>query len=1191
MKWVWRTLAGALLLVVLAVAVAGFLLGTEAGTRQLFDLARGRLPGTLTVERLQGHLLGRLEVQGLRYADSRGETTVGHLVLAWRPAELLERRLHLTTLTAAEIRHLASGPATGEEAEASASGPPQLPDIQLPVTLQIDQVALDDVRIRTAPKAQPLVLHSARLQARWDADGLQLQRLDAAAPQGRLALKGHLQPRGDYPLTFDIHWRLTDKQLPKVAGQGTLKGALGDALALAQTLSGELAGRLQAQAAKILQSPAWRLKLDLTKVPARLVPVELPADLRIHLQGRGDTRRAHLEGRLSGTARPDEPDAGLALALNGDLTFDKPAFDFKGDWTRIQWPLTGLPQVAAANGRFQAAGTPDDYRFSLTTDLSGLQIPQGHWQASGRGDTRSVRLDQLTGDTLDGRIQARGEAAWQPALAWQARITADQIDPGRFLPDWSGRLDLALTSQGRQTPDGRLSAHNRIERLEGRLHDQPVAGRGEIDLAGDSLEVRGLQLSSGSARLAADGRLGPRWDLNWTVAVPKVGDLLPDGRGAIQGQGRLTGSAEAPVVAGHLEVEKFQWAEYRIDQIQSRFDLSLDPRRPAHLDLRARGLALAGQLIEALTATLEGPLADQRLDLALTHPEGKLDLAARGALDPKAKRWRGRLARLDLRGEPLGHWRLERPAALDLSPQAIEVAPLCLADGSARACLSATRRGDQGQADLKLQGLDLERFADLLPPQIEHLTGRLDATARADLRPPYTARLQARLQPGELTYLDPQGKRVTLHHRNSRLDGRLDARRLEADWHLELDQHHSDGRVEIPRAPLEKDPRRAPLKGRVQLVVPDLSLVRAFVPDIQAIEGRVDLDLTLGGTLGEPLPRGRLRARADKIVIPRAGLKLQDLKIDVEDRDGRHLTLVGGVRSGPGSLDLEGRATLDPAKGWPARVHLKGERFQAADLPEAQVLISPDLTVENGPEHTRVRGLIRIPRALIQVEDLPPNIQKPSGDVVVLEDGRAPPPKPAASRRLDLDVRIELGNEVHFAGFGLNVDLGGKLAVHIKDGKLPTANGELKVLEGTFLAYGQRLTIEKGTIAWAGGPIANPLLKLEATRKVDDITVGVRVTGTAKRPKFTTFASDPDVTEKEAMTMLLTGQRSNDLTQASIYAGRQITPRLSVGVNLGGGEDGTEFVTRYKLRKNVTLEGTSSATRSGGSINYIFELE
>jgi translocation and assembly module TamB len=208
--------------------------------------------------------------------------------------------------------------------------------------------------------------------------------------------------------------------------------------------------------------------------------------------------------------------------------------------------------------------------------------------------------------------------------------------------------------------------------------------------------------------------------------------------------------------------------------------------------------------------------------------------------------------------------------------------------------------------------------------------------------------------------------------------------------------------------------------------------------------------------------------------------------------------------------------------------------------------------------------------------------------VVVSEDGTV---EDAGNSRVDAEVTIILGEQVHFTGFGLNADIGGRLTVDQNAGKYPTANGELKIEGGSFRAYGQNLKIEQGRISYAGGRVDNPGLRLKASRKIEDITVGVELLGTAKKPQFSTFSSDPDLLEKDVVSMLLTGQKTGDLENAKVYAGKQITPDLSVGVNVGGGSDGSEFVARYRLMDNVSLEGTSSAKKSGGSINYTLELE
>ncbi|WP_419582381.1 translocation/assembly module TamB domain-containing protein, partial [Thiolapillus sp.] len=229
------------------------------------------------------------------------------------------------------------------------------------------------------------------------------------------------------------------------------------------------------------------------------------------------------------------------------------------------------------------------------------------------------------------------------------------------------------------------------------------------------------------------------------------------------------------------------------------------------------------------------------------------------------------------------------------------------------------------------------------------------------------------------------------------------------------------------------------------------------------------------------------------------------------------------------------------------------------------------------------------PVAKIELNDLPAGSRDVSPDVVVVkEDGSV---DEVVSSKIDAEIAITLGDDVHFKGFGLDADLAGKLSIDQNAGKYPTTSGELKIEGGYFRAYGQNLTIEKGRISYAGGRVDNPGLRLRASRKIDDTTVGVELTGTAKKPEFSTFSSDPDLLEKDVVSMLLTGQKSGDLANAKVYAGKQITEDLSVGVNLGGGSDGSEFVTRYRLMDNVNLEATSSAKKSGGSINYTIELE
>ena len=78
MKWLKR---GALILLgvlLLAAATAWWLLGSNAGTRFALARAHSLTNGALTVEHANGHLLGPLDLTGIRYDDGRGtRVTIG----------------------------------------------------------------------------------------------------------------------------------------------------------------------------------------------------------------------------------------------------------------------------------------------------------------------------------------------------------------------------------------------------------------------------------------------------------------------------------------------------------------------------------------------------------------------------------------------------------------------------------------------------------------------------------------------------------------------------------------------------------------------------------------------------------------------------------------------------------------------------------------------------------------------------------------------------------------------------------------------------------------------------------------------------------------------------------------------------------------------------------------------------------
>ena len=125
----------------------------------------------------------------------------------------------------------------------------------------------------------------------------------------------------------------------------------------------------------------------------------------------------------------------------------------------------------------------------------------------------------------------------------------------------------------------------------------------------------------------------------------------------------------------------------------------------------------------------------------------------------------------------------------------------------------------------------------------------------------------------------------------------------------------------------------------------------------------------------------------------------------------------------------------------------------------------------------------------------------------------------------------------------------------------------------------------------AGGSLTNPGLNIQASRQVNGLTVGVLVTGTAKKPQIKAFSSDPAMKESDARSLLLTGTTQGSGESASVYAGTNLTDKLSVGTNVSVDGSEKEFVARYKINRKLSLKTTSSSTTSGGELMYTIEFK
>jgi translocation and assembly module TamB len=252
------------------------------------------------------------------------------------------------------------------------------------------------------------------------------------------------------------------------------------------------------------------------------------------------------------------------------------------------------------------------------------------------------------------------------------------------------------------------------------------------------------------------------------------------------------------------------------------------------------------------------------------------------------------------------------------------------------------------------------------------------------------------------------------------------------------------------------------------------------------------------------------------------------------------------MRSGDGRLEFQGEIDARSAGGPGIDLQINGQDFQAAKLPEALVDLSPELRLQGtGPYH--LSGTLKIPRAKIELRELPKSTVVVSDDEIVLGDQDAEEPQRAPTN-LTAKVRVELGDDVSFSGFGLVTGLTGILDAGTDSGGA-TVDGSIELRDARYQAYGQDLTVERGRLLFAGSP-TNPDLDVLAARESRDgeVKAFLSVTGPASKPVSRVY-SEPALPDAEALAYLLTG---NGLNQASAGAGADIaSAALALGMSKG----------------------------------------
>ncbi|NEX19817.1 translocation/assembly module TamB [Thiorhodococcus mannitoliphagus] len=911
---------------------------------------------------------------------------------------------------------------------------------------------------------------------------------------------------------------------------------------------------------------------------------------KIAVEGQGTAQSTKLEQLKIDTLEGVVEGAG-SLAWAPELKWD---FQLRGNDLNPGSFVAGLDDRVALN--LQTAGSLEQFDYDLITTTSGPGLPPASLTLVGDGDLKQTRVETLRLDILEGRIQGQAKVDLDPQIGWDAELSIAGVNPGSYAPEWPGRIDGKVRTQG-LLQEGGPSLVAVIEQIQGRLRGYPIGAKGKISIEGKTTRIEGLAAESGPSKLRVDGTVADALDLDFALISPDLASVLPQATGSIDVQGKVRGALDAPDVELDLSLEGVALAGNGIASLTGDAEVGLGTDGRFAVRLEGKDLSAGGLQWDSVAIRGDGALPDHQLSVALNGEQLSAKLALSGGLKDGGA-YNGQLTTLDLSTPEFGAWALQRAMPISFEPPKIAAGPLCLRHaGGSGGCLDFTQpQSGQWTAGVDLDKLDFALLEGLLP---EKLTA--DGLARVKGRftakgPTLTGTAVAEIPAGVVSVDIGKGKRQKLDFSTTRLSVDAGGSGLSAKLGLPLKEiGEVNGALSLPGWRLD-DPARPgqSLRGGLMAKVQNLSLIADMAPELNGLSGGIDADLTLGGTLAQPGVKGLAEIKGIGFEVPLIGLRVKDLSLTARAPTLDQLSIEGGGLIGGGRLNITGAGGLR-GSDYTAEIKIQGDKLKVADTKEYFALISPKIDIQAGTKGAAIRGEVRIPEARIRPRSVPAGTVSPSPDVT-LEAKEPAPPYP-----LSIDLSVVMGNEVTIDAFGVRGRLAGNLTILQAPGKDMLGDGQLQIQEGEYrisggfglaAELGAPLKITQGRLIYAKSPIDNPGLLLQAERDGGDTTAGVRVLGSIRNPKLAFFSeSDPGMTQAEITKYLVTGippSGNDQADRAGLSMGTYVAPKIYMEYESGLGDEANKVKLRYDLSRNIELQ-TETGDSQGADIYFKFE--
>jgi len=1032
-KWIRRALIGTVGLFVSLVLVLVFVLGTERGTRWVFDQATAIVSAEIIFGNINGTLLTAVEMRSIRYADGERTVIVSDLLvnIDWTATEF--SMLAIERLSIREIS-LTSSPVEPRPAQ-----PLQLDMPELPIGIRVGQLRLNALDL-DGTRITAIVLSD------FMAQGQAISLGDATASMDELLVllrDVSAEIKGDVPVGARFDWRMAGSNW---SGTGDLSGSL--------------------------------------------------ANLEIRHDLAGD----------------------YPLATRGSvelLNRVNPVFDLINEFVQISYE-----EWSASEGHVRVTGTTDNYRLSFSSSITNEDAVTADIIGAASGSLQGLTELDVSAESDIATLRAVGNIGWSPTLSADLTLTSNGIDPSKFVAVPAGVLNTELRLRATSAEDFVVD----IISLSGPWNGQPTEAFGQLSRRDTRWLCKKCRVAVGDNRVNVNGEIkGRSIYADFGVDAPSLENLWPTLAGSLSGNGRLRGTLRLPILSGRLTGKQLVFDDWSLgylsvessDSTAQDLDVTVEFRESTFNETTLG----AGQL------DIAGVLDDAQLMLAWHLDDYAAAANVNIAIDNEVVS--GLINTASLTEPVSGTWSLDAPTHFTIGPESQMLAAGSWSNDAAELRHERVeRQQDMFSVIASLSNAPLGVLNALLPDNVQ-LMGQVNATV--DLQygvDGWNGNFDWRQRDTEVRIIASEDDRfdgefqevhasVWLSNSAPKIKASLKSgQSMEAILEASLDELSSD----------------AKLQARLQFSGDSWEWVPRLFPKIDDFTGSINADVRASGVLHSPDLQGEVSWANGTLAVPDLNLPLKEIELTMTGSNAGDVTVSGAARSGEGVLRVNGRLENVVSALPSFKIKVSGNQATLLNWEDYLLVASPDLEFSGDTSGVHVTGSVAMDKAEINVRGLPEGAVAPSDDVVVVGRENDTPRKTRVTGAVD----ILLSDDIHLKAFGLDTNLEGQLGFMVAEGREPRGVGELRLVDGVFEAYGQKLEVETGTMTFTG-PLDDPLIEVRAIRKIERISgsvvAGINLSGRAQEIQTSLF-SDPSMSQADILSYLVIGRPLEEATAA-----------------------------------------------------------